>query len=201
MPDHRGSRTARRRWFSSVRLRALLSLGVALGVGSVGTFAYWTDEVTVAGTAFTAGTLDLQVNGSDSIPAYTALDIGNMAPGTTTAGVLTIRNHGLSPLKYTATTTATNADGKNLRGSLTVKVTAATTVTASSPTATCDGAAIPGFATSFTASALLSPGRLLAPATEEKICVQVTLDAGAASALQGATTSVRFVFNGTSDLS
>ena len=170
MSDHRGtSRRAPRRWLSSVRVRALLSLGVALGIGAVGTFAYWTDDVVISGTSFTAGTLDLQVNGSDPLTAYTTLNITNGVPGNSNAGVLTIRNNGLAPLKYTATAAATD-DGKNLRGSLIVKVTAATSVSGASPAVTCAGTAIAGFATSFTAgSSFLTPGRLLAPGTEEKI--------------------------------
>jgi predicted ribosomally synthesized peptide with SipW-like signal peptide len=201
MSDHRATSRTHRGWFTSVRIRALLSLGIALGIGSVGTFAFWTDDVVISGTTFSAGTIDLRVNGADSLPTYTTLNMSNAVPGNTIAGVLTIRNQGSAPLKYTATTTASNADGKNVRGSLTVKVTAATTVTGTYPTATCGGAAITGFATSFTAAAFLTPGRLLAPTTEEQICVQVTLDATAPSALQGGTTSVGFTFTGTSDLS
>ena len=84
---------------------------------------------------------------------------------------------------------------------LTVKVTAATSVTGAYPTATCAGTALPDFATSFTGGTFLSPGRLLAPTTEEKICVQVTLDANAPSSVQTGTTGVGFTFTGTSDLS
>ncbi len=83
--DHRGtSRRARRGWLTSTRVRAMLSLGVALGVGAVGTFASWTDDVTVTGTTFTAGTLDLLVNGGDPPAAYTTLNVAsNMVPGNT----------------------------------------------------------------------------------------------------------------------
>ena len=42
--------------------------GSSLAVGATGTFAYWTDDVTITGTTFTAGTLDLQVN--DAEPSY-----------------------------------------------------------------------------------------------------------------------------------
>ncbi len=45
------------------------------GVGATGTFAFWTDDVTITGTSFTAGTLDLKVNNSDSY-ATTTFDDG-----------------------------------------------------------------------------------------------------------------------------
>ncbi len=69
MAEHRKPPPARWR---SVRLRALLCLGVAGGRWG-GSFAFWTDDVTITGTTFTAGVLDLQVNTSDS---YTTTTLG-----------------------------------------------------------------------------------------------------------------------------
>jgi predicted ribosomally synthesized peptide with SipW-like signal peptide len=185
---------------ASARLRAALGLGVVLSVGVTGTFAYWTDAATVSGTTFTAGTIDLKTNGSDNVTGYATLNLSTMVPGNSTAGVLTIANTGTAPLKYTASTTATNADGKNLGGALTVKVTGDATTSGSSPAATCAGAALGGAGTTLNGP-LLGTGRLLAAGASEKVCVQVTLPAAAGTALQGATTSVVFTFSGTSDLS
>jgi predicted ribosomally synthesized peptide with SipW-like signal peptide len=189
-----------RRVLASARTRAALSLGVVLAVGATGTFAYWTDSVAVAGTTFTAGTIDLKVNGSDTPPSYTALSLGNMVPGNTTAGTLVIRNAGTAPMKYSALTTASNTDTKNLRGSLIVKVTGDASTSGTSPAMTCPGAALAGTTTTLNGP-LVSAGRLLAPGASETVCVQVTLDPNAPSALQGATTNVTFSFTGTSDLS
>jgi predicted ribosomally synthesized peptide with SipW-like signal peptide len=183
----------------SQRVQALLALGVLAVPASVGTFAFWTDDVTVTGTTFTAGTLDLRVNGLDTVTSYTTMNLTTMVPGNSVAGVLTVRNNGTAPLKYTAVTAATNADTKNLRGALVVKVTGDTAVTGSSPAATCAGTALSGTSTALNGG-LVTTGRLLAAATEEKLCVQVTLPTGAASSLQGATTDVTFTFTGTSDL-
>lgn len=202
MSNHSAPRRARRTgWWRSTRLRAALSLGIVLGIGSVGTFAFWTDSVTVSGTTFTAGTLILNVNGSHSPAAYTSLNIANMVPGNTTAGVLTVKNNGTAPLKYSVSATASNADTLGLGAALVAKVTADTTVTGVSPTATCAGTALAGSGTAFTA-ALISPnGRQLAPGASETICVQATLPSAASNALQGATTNVVLTFAGTSDLS
>jgi predicted ribosomally synthesized peptide with SipW-like signal peptide len=195
MSDHR-----RQRVRLSQRVQALLALGVLAVPASVGTFAFWTDDVTITGTTFSAGTLDLKVNTLDTVTGYTTMNLTTMAPGNSVAGVLTVRNNGTVALKYTAVTAATNADTKNLRGALVVKVTGDTAVTGSSPAATCAGTALSGTSTALNGG-LVTTGRLLAAATEEKLCVQVTLPTTALSALQGATTDVTFTFTGTSDLS
>lgn len=183
----------------SARGRAALGLGVVLAVGATHTFAYWTDAVPVAGSTFTSGTIDLKVNGSDSVTGYTTLSLPAMVPGNSTAGILTITNSGTAPLKWTAATTVVDADSKNLSGVLTVKVTGGP-VTGTSPTAACGGTALAGGASSLT-TPLMTTGRLLAPAAAEQICVQVTLPASVGSAYQGARTTADFSFTGTSDLS
>lgn len=165
-----------------------------------GTFAYWTEAVTVSGAAFTAGAIDLKANNLDTVTGYTSMNLSTMVPGNSMAGVLTIKNTGTAPLKYTAATTATNTDGKNLMGNLIVKVTGATSVTGSSPTMTCGGTTITGSQTTLNGS-LISTARLLAAGASETVCVQVSLPAAASSTLQGATTNVVFTFNATSDLS
>ncbi|HUS22983.1 MAG TPA: TasA family protein [Aeromicrobium sp.] len=189
-----------RRWWSNPWPRIILSLGLACGLGSVGTFAYWTDQVPVTGVTFSSGSIDLRVNNQDSVSGYTTLNLTAMVPGNSSAGVLTIRNQGLSPLKYVATSSATNADGKNLRGGLTVKVTGDSAVSGSGASSTCSGSALSG-TTSALNGDLITTGRLLQPSTSETLCVQVSLPTNAASALQGATSDISFTFTATSDLS
>ena len=201
MSDHARSRkTPRKSWWRSAKLRAVLSLGVVLGIGSIGTFAFWTDSVTVSGTTFTAGTLVLNVNGSHSPAAYTSLNITNMVPGNTTAGILTVKNNGTAPLKYLGSAAATDTAPLGLGAALTVKITADAAVTGASPTATCAGTALSGTGTALNTS-FITPGRLLAPGATETLCVQVTLPSGASTTLQGGSTAVVFTFTGTSDLS
>jgi predicted ribosomally synthesized peptide with SipW-like signal peptide len=199
---HRRRRAPRRYWrgVASARVRAALGLGVVLTVGVTSTFAYWTDSITVSGATITAGTIDLKVNGNDTVTGFTTLNISTMVPGNSTAAVLTIANTGTAPLKYTGSTTATNADGKNLAGALTVKVTGDTATSGTAPAVACAGTALAGAGTTLNGS-LLSSGRQLAAGASEKVCVQVTLPAAASTSLQGATTSVVVTLTGTSDLS
>ena len=196
----RKRRASRGAGIGSARVRAALSLGVVLSVGATGTFAYWTDSATVSGTTLTAGTIDLKANGSDNVTGYTTLNLSAMVPGNSTAAVITIANSGTAPLKYTASGTATNADGKDLRSALVVKVTGDATTSGTSPAVTCPGTALAGSGTALN-GALIPTGRLVAAGASEKVCVQVTLPAAAAATLQGATTSVVLTFTGTSDLS
>ncbi|MGO4256983.1 TasA family protein [Marmoricola sp. RAF53] len=195
-----GEHRAPRRTRVPVRLRAALGLGVLLGTGTISTHAFWTDAVTVTGATFSAGTIDLKVNNVDSAADFSTISLSGMVPGNTAAGVLTVKNAGTAPLKYTATSAATNADGKNLAGALVVKVTADSATTGAPPSRTCAGSALAGTGTSLTGS-LVGTGRLLTAGASETLCVQVTLPATAASALQGGTTSATLTFSGTSDLS
>lgn len=186
---------------TSVRVRAVLGLGAALGIGATSTLAAWTDDVVISGTTFTSGTLDLRVNGADSIPAYTALNLSNMVPGNSVAALLTVSNVGTSTLKYRASSAATDTVvGKNLAAALTVKVTADPSVTGTGLAKTCAGVALTGSGTSLTGS-LIATGRQLAPTGTETLCVQVTLNSSAPTELQGGGTTATLTFTGTSDLS
>jgi predicted ribosomally synthesized peptide with SipW-like signal peptide len=197
-PETAGRR--RRSRLASVRLRAALGLGVLLSLGVAGTHAYWTDQVSVVGATFSTGTIDLKVNNLDAAVDFSTINLAGMVPGNTTAGVLTVKNAGSAALKYIATSTATNADGKGLGAALVVKVTADAATTGAAPAKTCAGSALAGTGTSLSSS-VVSTGRLLAPGATETLCVQVTLPATAPSALQAATTTATLTFSGTSDLS
>lgn len=208
MPDHRGTpRRTRRRRLSSVRVRALLSLGVALGIGAVGTFAYWTDDVTVTGTTFTAGTLDLQVNNLDSY-ATTTLSMTGMVPGSTSAEVLTVKNNGTAPAKYTLTggLSGTNAADFSTAGANGLLLTIRLGGTKSG--ATCTGGTatlvtdLPLTATTSTSILAKRPtSALTALGGNEVLCFQVKLADTAPSSLQGKTAVATFTATGTSDIS
>lgn len=196
-------RSERRGWsLGSARLRAALSLGVVLSLASTGTFAFWTDSATVAGATLTGGTINLELKDGanpfvDSVSDHAALDIDAMVPGNTVAAVLTVRNSGTAPLTFVASSAATNPDTKNLAGALVVKVTAASAVTGSSPTArTCAGTALTGSGTVLN-SALVGTAIELAAASTTTVCVQIGLPNGASTSLQGATTDVTLTFTGT----
>jgi predicted ribosomally synthesized peptide with SipW-like signal peptide len=178
---------------SAIRLRAALALGTVLCIGATGTYAYWSDSVPVEGVTISSGTLDLKINGNDSMTNYTALSLANMVPGNTTAGVMTVRNAGTVPLDYFADAAA----GGALGSALAVKVTGDSSVTGSGSSRTCAGSALGNTGSSFgnnLVGSRTNPRRLQAGASET-VCVQATLPANAASSLQGASTNVSFAFS------
>jgi predicted ribosomally synthesized peptide with SipW-like signal peptide len=189
-------------------LRALLSLGLVVGVGATGTYAYWTDQAVITGTTIQAGTIDLKAstNGgttyADNPTDFTTMNVSTMVPGDTTAGIITIKNNGTAPLTYSATSFGSNGDSKSLATALAVKVTLDTSTTGTGRAVTCAGTQLAGSGTTIglTATNLMSSAspRTLAAGASEKICIQVGLPAAADTALQGATTNLTFTFNGTS---
>ena len=172
-----------------------LSLGVACAALVPGTSAARTGSAEVGGARAAARTADLEVQDVDQVRDYTALDTATMSPGASVAGVLTVRNNGGVPLEYFVDSAATNRDGKDLAGALTVKVTAAPSVSGLAPHRTCAGTPVRGSRTSF-GPALVGSGdhpRLLAPGASETLCVQASLPPYAPTVLGAASTAVRFV--------
>jgi predicted ribosomally synthesized peptide with SipW-like signal peptide len=208
MSEHAGRK--RGRGARTGRIRAVLALGLALGLGAVGTFAYWTDDVVISGSTFTAGTLDLQVNNADSY-ATTTLSMSAMVPGNSSAEVLTVKNNGTAPLKYTMTggLTGTNAADYNTAAAngLLLTISVGGTKSGTGNTSTCTGGtvivnAVPLTSTTSTAIiAIRRPAAAMAQNATEALCFQVKLADGASTTLQGKTATATFTATGTSDVS
>jgi predicted ribosomally synthesized peptide with SipW-like signal peptide len=205
MGEHRRSRSA---WWRSRRVRALLSLGLLGSALVVGTYAYWTDDVTISGTTFTTGTLDLQVNSSDSYSTTTlGMSSTPMVPGNTSAEVLTVKNNGTVPLKYTLTggLAGTDAAAFNTAAALKLTIVSGGTRSGSGNAATCTGGTTvygPTSMTNVTTTAIIGTRRgPVAAAGTEALCFQITFDAAAPSTLQGKTATATFTATGTSDVS
>ncbi|AXT85353.1 hypothetical protein C6I20_09230 [Aeromicrobium sp. A1-2] len=209
MSSHRdGPNRAGRKLLGSVRARALLSLGVALGIGATGTFAYWTDDVVISGSTFTAGTLDLKVNNADAY-ATTTLSMTAMVPGNTSAEVLTVKNGGTAALKYSISGVLSGTDVAvySTNSALRLTVTLGGTKSGTGSASTCTA----GTATLVNAVALTSTTTILIPSrgplagsptsAAELLCFQVSFDAAAPTGLQGKAVSATFTATGTSDLS
>jgi predicted ribosomally synthesized peptide with SipW-like signal peptide len=185
----------------SIRLRALLSAGMVLGLGAVGTLAAWTDQSTATAT-FSAGTLDLKLKMlpdgtlADSV-AMTSLDMTAMHPGVSKAAMVQASNSGSVPLSYTLTGSAvagTVGLGGNLGTSLLVGVYSGGSASNTATTGSCTGTRI-GTADVAVVGSLISVPRALVPAATENLCLVVSLPANAASNLQGTSTTATFTFN------
>ena len=207
MSDHRAPRENGR---SSVPLRALLSLGIVLGVGATGTLAYFTDDATMTTGAFTTGKLDLTLDqgtssttvGQGGTLAKTALGITAMTPGESVAADVVVKNNAGVPFTY-------KASGKLDAGStfptaapvkLTFVVYAGSasntgTAAASNRTGACTGTLVAGATTlTTTAQDVISTARTLASDASESICVRVGLATDADNTYQDKTATASFVF-------
>lgn len=183
----------------SIRLRALLSAGMVLGLGAVGTLAAWTDESTATAT-FTAGTLDLKLkempNGAlaDSV-GITSLNMTNMYPGVSKAGLVQVSNSGSVPLSYTLTSSAiAGGTGGSLGTSLQVGVHSGATVTGTPPAESCSGGTSVGGPASLASLSVTGP-TTLAPANTEILCLVVSMPLDADTSLQGKSATATFTFN------
>ena len=74
-------------------LISLMAIALVVGLVGVGIFASFSDTETSSGNTFTAGTLDLKVDGNDD-PNVVALDIEPMAPGATGYNTWAVTNTG-----------------------------------------------------------------------------------------------------------
>ena len=184
----------------SVRLRALLSAGMVLGFGAVGTLAAWTDESTATAT-FSAGTLDLKLRTlpdgtlADSV-AMTTLNMTAMYPGVSKAAMVQVSNSGSVPLSYTLTGSAaagTGGLGGDLGAALLVGVYSGGTAENTATAGSCTGTRI-GTADVALISSLIATPQTLAPAGTADLCLVVSLPSNAANNLQGTSTTASFTF-------
>lgn len=188
------TRTSQRR---ATQVKALLSMGILLGFGAVSTLAAWTGTAT-ATSSLGAATVSLGV-GATAVDtnSYTVPITGtNWYPGMSQAAVVVVKNTGSVAVPYSISGSITETGAGALGNALNVLVTTGT-VTGTSPNVTCSGAHLlekPALAP-FPAAAL-GPAPL-APQASATLCVQYSLPAGAASSLQGATTSVKLTFTAT----
>lgn len=186
----------------------MLCLGLVAGFAVTTSQAYWTDDVTISGATFTSGVLDLTVNDADPYAGATVLSMTAMVPGNSSAQVLTVRNAGTAPLKYTLTggLSGTNASAYDASAALRLTIVLGGTKSGSGNTSTCTGGSViygPAALTTTVTATLLTkrPAVALTASGTESLCFQVTFDAAAPSSLQGLTTDAVFTATATSDVS
>lgn len=194
----------------SGRVRALLSLGMVIGITQVGTLAAWTDAATVESGSFITGTLDLQVgqdaadqlSGQGGSWQHTGLSLDNLAPGESVAQQITVGNSGSIPLAYTGSISTTDdtlsgADGLRVSIFDSAAASNAGTSAANDRVGTCTGGtatAIADTPVSTVATALTEAPVALASGATKTYCAVVTLSAAAPNTMQAASTTVLFSF-------
>ena len=195
----------------SVRTRALLSLGIVLGLTSVSTLAFWTDSAQLTTGTIQTAKLDLKLDGQDNVPTSTKLAIQSMIPGESVAatiGVQRVANTIAFTYSGSAQVTAANDLTEALRFKVFAGTANAQTVASGTGirTQTCDGtqlfggadgAKLTAAATSLFSSraALATPLALPANDLTDNLCVQAILPTSTGNGAQNKTASVTLTFN------
>lgn len=201
-----------RSFLVSAKTRAVLSLGIILGLGSVSTMAYWTDTATMTTGSISAGTLDLKLGGNLAGQGgtwnNTSLALTDMVPGESVAKDFTVQNAGAIGLTWTATAAATGdlalstsaTSAQRLQFAVYVGGTSSNsgTAAAGNRTGTCTGTVAYGpAALTSTQSSVVSTAQSLAASGSQNVCIKVSLPSAAPNALQGTTATATFIFNAT----
>jgi predicted ribosomally synthesized peptide with SipW-like signal peptide len=185
------------RALSSTRTRAILTIGCVLGLGTVGTLAYWTDSAAITGGTFTAGHLDLQVNDSNTPPPVTSLAMSNMAPGESVAATFTVQNKGTVDFTYTLGATASGTLAPHLRFATYTGGTATNGTSGGLRVGSCSGAVQTTNQTLSGGSTPVIPTAqtLVNTSGTQVVCVVATLDAATPNTVGGSTATATFTAN------
>ncbi|MFZ2177726.1 MAG: SipW-dependent-type signal peptide-containing protein [Rhodococcus sp. (in: high G+C Gram-positive bacteria)] len=189
-----------------VRVRAILALGIVLGLGAVGTLALWSNSAVATSGVFSTGTIDLRVNEVDtySFTGTSGLTMTNMLPGESRAATLQVQNK-LSTLPVTYSMAAGTAAGSPLLADyiqLRVFGSASPTNAASGGlnTGSCSGAQIASAALRAGASVpvITAPQPLVAATGTQDLCFVAALAANAPLSVQSQTlATITLTFNAT----
>ncbi len=206
-----GSRRAQRQ--RTGRIRAVLALGTVLGLGAVGTMAYWTDTATMSTGSLSAGELDIGLDdtfldGAGGSYPNSSIAVPSLVPGESIAFTVKVNNRGTTPLTYTAAATASGA----LATLNTAPVTSANrlqwnvfvsgSATNSGSEAggdrlgTCSGSQTYAPAVLGGASTtVIGTAQTIATGGSQNICIRVSLPTAAPNELQNTTATGLFVFD------
>ncbi|MDH6676515.1 putative ribosomally synthesized peptide with SipW-like signal peptide [Rhodococcus sp. LBL1] len=173
------------------RVRAALSLGIVLGLGSVGTLAAWSDTATATSNEFKTGSIDLKLGpeaGAADNYTFSAFGGSGLLPGSTVQAPLDVRNKGDVPFKYSMAAKATG--NASVAGQIKLDVFAASN---------CSGPAIKTITMSASDQAMISDkGPVVALNGVDTICVRATVGNELYKAMQNQSINVVFTFTATS---
>jgi predicted ribosomally synthesized peptide with SipW-like signal peptide len=184
---------------ASTRIRAVLALGIVLGLGAVGTLAAWSDTATATSGPFVVGTVDMKVHGADSY-GFVELGMTGMTPGASKAAMLSVSNTGSLAVTYDAKASSPGVLAPYLRVSVHLGGVATNTTT----TGTCSSATVIGTtvaptsagATIFSARPLAGmPAGGTAPA--DSLCVLVSLVNTTPAEMENKSSVLTLAFTGT----
>ncbi|MET1132443.1 MAG: SipW-dependent-type signal peptide-containing protein [Aeromicrobium sp.] len=201
------SRAARLgRLLRSTRTRALLSLGLVLGLTSVSTLAYWTDEAQLTTGSIQSGSLDLlildgRLEGQGGAVTDTAMSASSLIPGETFAFTVPVqRKANTAGFSLTATATAAGTASPHLQWAV-FEGTAGTQVTNANGirTNTCSGTQLSaGVTLDATVKSVISssaPVNLGGSTYSKNLCFRVTMPTTTGNGAQSTSGTATFTFS------
>jgi predicted ribosomally synthesized peptide with SipW-like signal peptide len=199
VPAHAAPRERARRAPRSGRLRALLSLGLVVGFGAISTLAYWSDDDTVSVGAFTAGVLDMRLNGQDTLNLTSTFTLSAMVPGESIAASLTVQNTGPGnvPFTYTATGLGTGTLAPYVTYEAFLNGTSSNGTSGGLRTGSCTGTSTGAAQALNTSKTLIATPQSLAVGATQNVCVIAKLSTSTPTGQQGTTTSATLTFTAT----
>lgn len=174
----------------SRRFRALLSIGMVIGISVVGTLALWSTTVNTQSGVFTTASINIAAN--DVKAASFAFSPTGLLPGQSAAQVVKVTNTGSTAFSYSAAVQSSSALGQGMTLTVVAGATASNGACGAG-TSLATGTAIGAGATTFASNR----GPLAATSGVENLCLQLTLPSGAGSNLAGTSGTVLFTFTAT----
>jgi len=179
----------RQRASQRTRRRAVAALTLSLAVSTLGagalSLAVFTDSDAASG-GWSAGTIDLAATTS------TTFEAENILPGDSGSQTITIENNGTGDLRYAMTVDATDPDGDNIAGAITVGI-----AEGACPTANAAFASGPLDSVSFgdAAQGADAGDREVAAGASEDLCFSWSFPLSAGNEYQGDSTVATFTFD------
>lgn len=191
------------RWRESAwtRARAVMAVGMVIGLGSVGTLAKWSQTVTAETGLFTTGATNVTINDQPSTVALPS--VINLARGASTAGVINLQNKGDIDLSYTMDlavaelTTQLGAarfergSASSLRQNMTLEIVRGGSVSGT----TCTGGQSAAFRAPPVSGTGVLGARPLESRSTDSYCVQVAVKTDAPRQSRMAQVGYTFTFN------
>lgn len=169
----------------STRVRAILSIGLLLGLVSVGTMAKWSDTAAATSGAISTGTINILANEVKNTTL--AMAKSDMQRGDSVSGNVVVANRGTVPLSYTMSVTGNGTLSPYLRLSV-APGTAGNCGTTLATTTPANG----------TATNVNTAARTLAAQSTDPLCLTVQLDPNAAASAGGAQATLTVIFSANS---
>lgn len=194
----RVSTLLRRTWsaITSSRTRAVLCIGMLVGLGAVGTLAKWNDQAAATSGEIATGRINILAN-SEKQHTFSALGMAGMRSGNSKAANLTVGNNGSIPLRYTV---AVTGSGK-LSPYLEITAFTGGSATNANSVGTCPGGTQVGKATARDGSetALVTAAQTLAATSGSQVlCFVAALAASTPTSASNTTGTLTLTFRATS---